>query len=620
MPVNVPTESSSDRKVLRGLLLLFMLVPSALVVKVWPISAAFSDGLALLIGGLLGGVLMLRSDASRFALSPVLALILLFGLALGLSVAVNSYTVPAVWRWYLIFLGFSALLLFGMTEALEQLGIDRFVALLQRCLWYGITFYAVASLLRYYGVLQLLLPSMQASEERMGGMWTQANLNSVTLWLGLLSAVFCCSWQQKRWRLVGSVFLFSWGIACSASRVSWLFAAGLMLWVALVSLPPLRAQETLAKRKLLAATVLAVVPLLFLIPYVNTPLSQWLTEEGLVNRSAAASLVERTELSDTYRTSEWQKLVSAVPDMSVKEFLMGVGPGRYTYFSTQNDDRIPVEALDHGMWGNAHNIFIMVFVEAGLVGLVALLVILGSIGWQILKRPLDNNRLFLAGALGLLFIHSNVEFPLWYAWFLMLFGLLLLPLYKIHKVKNDSRKTKPFVGAVCVLITLIALISVGTSYASFARIALKENHDIDDYMNVVQLSQHGLFGPYASLWRYREFAPVTVDLESQLDEVERVVSWQARDLVMLRQYSLYLMADRLDEACDVATQTARRYPGAAPFMIDHVREKRLAPAAYLPQLQACIEEGLSLRGKTLTAVRIENAKESMAERLRARRP
>jgi hypothetical protein len=55
-------------------------------------------------------------------------------------------------------------------------------------------------------------------------------------------------------------------------------------------------------------------------------------------------------------------------------------------------------------------------------------------------------------------------------------------------------------------------------------------------------------------------------------------------------------------------------------MIDHVREKRLAPASDLPKLQACIEDGLSIRGKTLTGVRIENAKEAMAERLRANQP
>jgi O-antigen ligase len=620
MTSSVSVGRASDTKILQVLLLLFMLVPSALLVKVWPISAGFSDGLALLIGGLLGGVLILRSDTTRFVLSPVLGLLLLFVLALGLSVAVNSYPVPAVWRWYFIFLGFSALLLFGMAEALEQQGTDRFVDLLLRYLWYGATIYAIASLLRYYGVLQLLLPSMQPSGERMGGMWTQANLNSMTLWLGLLAAVFCCSWQQKRWQLVGSVLLFGWGIACSASRVSWLFAAGLMLWVALASLPPLRMTETLAKRKLLAAAVVAVVSMLFLVPLVNAPLSQWLTEEGVVDRSDAHSLVERSEVRDKYRASEWQKLASAAPDMSVKELLVGVGPGRYTFFSTENDNRIPVEALDNGMWGNAHNIFLMVFVEAGLVGLAALLAIFGSIGWQILKRPVDNNRLFLAGAIGLLLIHSNVEFPLWYAWFLMLFGLLLLPLFDNRKAENDSRWTKPFVGAMCVLITVITLVSVGTSYASFGRIAHKQSHDINDFMQVVELSGHGLFGPYASLWRYREFAPVTVDLQSQLDEVERIVHWQPRDLVMLRQYSLYLMADRLDDACDIATQTARRYPGSAPFMIDHVREKRLAPASDLPKLQACIEDGLSIRGKTLTGVRIENAKEAMAERLRANQP
>jgi O-antigen ligase len=597
-----------------------MLVPSALLVKVWPIAAAFSDGLALLLGGLIGGILLLRSDANRFALSPVLGFLLVFILAMGLSIAVNSYAVAAAWHWYLIFLGFSALFLFGMAEALEQLGTDQFVALLMRFLWYGAIVYAILSLLRYYGALQGVIPSLKPSEERMGGMWTQANLNNITLWLGLLAAVFCCSWQQQRWRLASSVLLFGWGIACSASRVSWLFAAGLLIWVALASLPTFRLSETLPKRKLLAGSVFTVVVLLVLTPFVNAPLNQWLTEQGIVNRSTTQALLERDALNDRFRSSEWQKAASAVPDMSVKELLVGAGPGQYARFSSENDHRVPAEALDNGTWGNAHNISIMLFIENGFIGLSVFLAILVSIGWQVLKRPIDTNRLFLTGAVGLLLIHSNLEFPLWYAWFLMLFGLLLLPLYENRLVKNDSRRTKPFVGATCLLITVIMLISVGTSYASFARIALKENHNIDDFMQVVGLSEHSSLGPYASLWRYREFAPVTVDLERQIDEVERVVNWQPRDLVMLRQYSLYLMADRLDDACDVATQTARRYPGSAPFMVDHVREKKLVPAADLPKLQACIEDGLSIRGKTLTGVRIENAKESMAERLRATQP
>lgn len=597
-----------------------MLVPSALLVKVWPIAAAFSDGLALLLGGVVGGVLLLRSDVNRFALSPVLGFLLVFILAVGLSIAANSYAVPAAWHWYLIFLGFSALFLFGMTEALEQLGTDQFVALLMRVLWYGATVYAIISLLRYYGALQGLIPSLTPAEKRMGGMWTQANLNNITLWLGLLAAVFCCSWQQQRWRLAGSVLLFGWGIACSASRVSWLFAAGLLIWVVLASLPTFRLSETLPKRKLLAGSVFTVVVLLVLTPFVNAPINQWLTDQGIVSRSTTEALLERDALNDRFRPLEWQKAVSAVPDMSVKELLVGVGPGQYAWFSSENDHRVPAEALDNGTWGNAHNIFIMLFIETGFIGLSVFLAILVSIGWQVLKRPIDTNRLFLTGAVGLLLIHSNLEFPLWYAWFLMLFGLLLLPLYENRLVENDSRRTKPFVGATCLLITVIMLISVGTSYGSFARIALKENHNIDDFMRMVGLSEHGSLGPYASLWRYREFAPVTVDLERQLDEVKRIVNWQPRDLVMLRQYSLYLMADRLDDACDVATQTARRYPGSAPFMVDHVREKKLAPAADLPKLQACIEDGLSIRGKTLTGVRIENAKEAMAERLRATQP
>lgn len=616
MHLEAQQESNRESNLLRALLLLFMLVPSVLLIKVWPIAAGFSDGLALLLGALLGSVALLRSESGRLVLTPVLGLLLLFVLVLGVSVIVNSYSVPAAWRWYFLFLGFSGLLVFGAAELLEALGTDRYIAIVQRYLWYGVMLYAILSLLRYYGVLQGIFPSFKPSDGRMGGMWTQANLNSLTLWLGVLAAVFHCSWRKQRWQFVCSVLFLGWGIACSASRVSWLFSVSLLLLVGLASFGPFRMMETLAQRRQLAGAVLAVMVLLVIVPFANAPLNQWLTDKGLVDRSTTQGVFERDVLRDKYRTSEWQKVALTVPHMSTKDLLFGVGPGHYSRFSTENDDRIDVKALNNGTWGNAHNIFVMVFVEAGLVGLLVLTFIFVSIGWQILRRPLGANRLFLAGCIGLLFIQSNLEFPLWYAWFLMLFGLLMLPLYENRRAKIDSRLTKPFVGGGCIVITLIVLLSVGTSYASFARIALKQDHEINDFMQLMRLSEHGLFGPYASLWRYREFEPVTVDLEEQIEEVEQVANWQARDLVMLRQYFLYLMDDRLEDACAVGRQTARRYPGAAPFMIDHVREKRRAPESALPRLKECIDDGLSVRGKTLIGVRFDNARKAMEEGLR----
>lgn len=609
-------KNNKEVRLLVVFLSLFVLVPSLAIRRVPLLTSAIPDGLTLLIVGIFSGLLLcFASNRHKLYFSPVLGLLAAFGAAVVVSAVFNSYVYAAGWRWQLIFLSLVALLVFAVTDVSVRLGRVVYVRLLASCLWAGVLVYTVVSLLRYYGLLQWALPAFIPSEGRMGGMWAQANLNTTTLWLGMLAALYCCvAPQNKRqvgehrwwlnWRLVGSVALFGWGIACSASRISWLFAAGLLAMLAVASLPRWRVASIKRFRRHFCGVVVVLVVMFFVVPLLNNPLNQFLTNYGLVNRPDPVSLLERDILHDVHRTTEWEKALLAVPSMSPTELLVGVGPGRYAHFSASHVGLVPATAMNAGLWGNAHNLFVMVFVEEGLLGLAVVLLIVLAIGWRVLRHPMDAETLFLLGSIGLLFIHSNLEYPLWFAWFLALLCLLLLPLFGSAKVSLDSRWLKPAVGSGSLLLTVSLVLTLGVNFWSFATISMKASLSQQDYWTLTAIGKgDSLLSPYATLLKYREFGVNEHRLGPELLEGLRMARWQPRDLVLVREYLLFVAAKQWDTACYVGKNTVWRFPNTAPYMISQAEKRGFVTASSQRKLTECIKSGLAKRGKTLAGVK-----------------
>lgn len=603
--INLKAEPLGSFLPVVAILLLFMLTPALGVLKIWPLSSAVTAGLALLCVGLLFGAMLLIRRDSSFRFNTAVFLFLGLMVALGVSVALNSYAYEATWRWYLVAFIVCLMALVAATE-FKARSPEQFHNKLSFFLWLGCFVYGVVSLLKYYGLLALLFSWGEPEAGRLSGVWGQANLTTTMCWLGLFAGAVVFSQKQRKGWWYASVLMFGWVLACAASRMSWLMLAGLFVLILVSRLRRYRVEGAASAGRLLGGGLALVVVLLFLAPLLNQPLREVLVAVGLLDQSSIASLVNRDVLQDSARLNELSKVFSAAGGFSWSQWVFGVGPGNYPTFSYFADMALPPEGLVAGTWLHSHNIFSMMFVEFGLIGLAVVLAFVVSIAWAALRAPMNLSRFFSIGGIGLLFIHSNLEFPLWYLWFLVLLCLLLTNLFEVRELKGDSAWLKPVVSLSGLLMVVALLLNVGYQYGRITDVAMDPQRDKQDYQALSFLANDSLVGPYAVLRKYRDFAPDSTNLDWQLREVRRMKAWQPRDLVVLREFSLLVLKQDVREACKVAEYSAYRYPRSGPIMLDHSRLAGVLEPAQVAEIANCIEKGLAPRGETILSMQKKN--------------
>lgn len=588
-----------------AILLFFMLTPTMGLLKVWPFSSAVTTGLTLLCVGLLFGIMLLTRRDSSFRFSAPVFLFLGLVVALAVSVSLNSYTYETTWRWYLITFIVCLMALVAASE-LKARSPEEFHNKVSFFLWLGCFIYGLVSLLKYYGLLALVFSWGEPEAGRLSGVWGQPNLTTTMCWLGLFAGAVVYSQRQRKGLWYASVLMFGWVLACAASRMSWLMVAGLFALVLVGRLPRYRTEDTASASRFLGWGLALVVTLLFLVPLLNQPLREILIANGFLEQSSMTSLVNRDVFQDSARLTELSKVFSAAGSFSWNQWLFGVGPGNYPTFSYHADMSMPPEGLIAGTWLHSHNIFTMMFVEFGLIGLALVLAFVASIARAALRAPMNMPQFFSIGGIGLLFIHSNLEFPLWYLWFLVLLCLLLTNLFEVREFKGDSTWLKPVVGLSGLLMVVVLLINVGYQYGRITDVAMNPQRDKQDYQALAFLANDSLMGPYAVLRKYRDFAPESSNLDWQLLEVRKMKAWQPRDLVVLREFSLLVLKQDVQQACVVAEHSAYRYPYSAPIMLDHSVLADVLSPAEVTEIANCIERGLAPRGETILSMQKKN--------------
>ena len=581
-------------------LMIFMLVPMAALLEVWPFPSGLTFGLTLLfVGVFFGTAVGIKRDRIFQYNAGVFFFVAIVG-GLAISVLSGSYTIDATWRWYLISL---IACLFTLVAASELKGCNpkRFHNVLSRYLWLGCLTYGILSILKYYGFLSFFIPNVEPSGSRLTGLWSQSNLTTTMCWLGILAGAVSISGRHRTLWL-GSLLVFGWTLACAASRMSWLMTAGLLLLIFVSRLPRFRTAEAEASSRSLFKGVILVFILLFLVPPINQLIRDALVSIEVLEQGKAVSLAERDTFKENARLTELSKVMVSARDFSSKEWLVGVGPGNYPNFSYRADMSMPPEGLVAGTWSHSHNVFTMVFVEFGLFGLVTLIALVASVAVVGFKPSMNLSRFFSIGGIGLLFIHSNLEFPLWYLWFLILFCLFLTNLFEVRQYRGDSKWLKPGIGIAGLVMIGGLLINTGSQYLQIVQVAMDSRRDRDDFQKLAILANDSLMGPYAVLRKYRDFAPESSNIEWQLREAKRMKAWQPTDLVVLREFSLLVLKQDVKAACIVAGEVAYRYPYSAPIMLDHALIADSLSPSEITRLLNCIEDGLAPRGETISSM------------------
>ena len=245
-----------------------------------------------------------------------------------------------------------------------------------------------------------------------GGM-NQANSYSDYLTLGLASALYLAAKQSKArsWLTIGLAVcaaVLVVGLSLSTSRSIWFYLLALAVLAGLG-----RCQQ---KRGLLTGVAMAMFILMQLIWSMD-----WMPTTTTTSAAHIETSGERfvEHVGDTpIRLHIWQvawQLFKESPWLG-----QGFGQFDWAYFAA--GDPLPEVP---GRIDNAHNLIMQLLAELGLLPVVILLAALGLWLCGFVKVQLSLEGWWLSALLAVLGLHSLLEYPLWYSYFLGIAALLL---------------------------------------------------------------------------------------------------------------------------------------------------------------------------------------------------
>ena len=400
-------------------------------------------------------------------------------------------------------------------------------------------------------VLQLIDPRLGLgfifSSVRGSGNLGQANHLADYLWLGLASAIYLHVQGKIGWPaflLFASILLPC--ASLTGSRSVFLYAAGfalLSIWAAQHFRQPLLWR--IAKLCLLLVPLTIVVQLIPAHIDLGSTLQTSVSGERFFREVSGTS--QRLQLWRTglaiYAQHPW--LGAGIGQFPVSAyFLVGAQPDG-TYL---------------GGGEHAHNLLIQLLAELGPIA-PALVVLLGLRWWfGFIRQEWSAAHWWVAAVLLVLATHSQLEYPLWYTFFLGIAALLL-------GIGSDSgfRPRLSSSGRVSIaLILLLGATTLGTLVSDYGKLerTLNGYGSADEkyswkktLVSLEQLHRESLFYHYVELsYAYQ----LTIDKESLKDKIsvcEMAIRFSPVDIVTFKLAYLLALDGRNEEA-KVALQRA----------------------------------------------------------------
>jgi O-antigen ligase len=487
-----------------------------------PISSFYGEWLAGTLG-LLALLPLLKRNSWQPLEIPQIALVFLGFIALvfiqwSLGMLNSSqYALMAasylIWAFFLAVLG---------SHLRRQLGWERLVTVLA---W----FVLVSGLLNgIFVLLQLIMQNGVAMSfmPKLSGYGAIAQPNHFANHTALALASLFFLYARGHLKLLATLpatlaFLFMFSL--SGSRSTWLYLLAfvilaLVLRALVVGQQGLRAQVEQSQSRRLLRMALIALPLFALVQLAVFFLFNQTSLEKVSSLPTERLLDESVAISGlTIRLHLWQEswqLFMQSPWLGI-----GLGQIRWETFNTFNQD------LAAGMpatFEHAHNLFIHIMTELGVAGLVLLLT--GVVAWLrgFSWKHLSFSSWWLLAMLGVIFIHSMLEYPLWYAYFLGMAAFLLGA-----GEEKTSQVRIAFSGrALVVTILVLGTVHLGSTLAGnqiikhWMYVGLKDGVQ-PEYQEAMFNDLHWvqnktLFAPYVLVLYAHLLTPDETDLQEKL--------------------------------------------------------------------------------------------------------
>jgi O-antigen ligase len=297
----------------------------------------------------------------------------------------------------------------------DSFGVEKLAIVLAFFLLTGAELSALIGVLQHYQWHTPLdaVIVMQISPSMYGNL-AQPNHFADYVALGLTSLGLL--FQQRKLKpayviLLAMPLLF--GLALSGSRSSWLYMmlmAGLAWWWA---------RRDAAMKPLLRYAVLLIAgfALMNVIAQMSFKLG---ADSGTDTLQRIIANSGSGETSGSIRLYMWREAVL----IFLQSPWLGVGFGQFAWHHFELLPSLRANNIT-GLYNNAHNLIFQLAAETGIAGLLALFVSSAIWLYGLRRASLGAAHWWGYTALGVLAIHSLLEYPLWYAYFLAVAALLL---------------------------------------------------------------------------------------------------------------------------------------------------------------------------------------------------
>jgi O-antigen ligase len=245
---------------------------------------------------------------------------------------------------------------------------------------------------------------------------------------------------------------------------------------------------------------------------------------------------------------------------------LGVGFGQFAWHHFQ---LLPVLRANYifGLYNNAHNLIFQLAAEAGLGGLLALFGSLGIWFYGLRRATLSAAHWWGYAVLGVLAIHSLLEYPLWYTYFVAI-AAILLGAFDETRYRLELRNVGRFSLVMILLLGLLLLIQLRSGYVQLKDIlairpvsgnvaeAFQRTRD-----GLVAVHGGSLLSPYAELY-------ILLDTEVNADHIKQKLALGSNVMhfapiapVVYRQAFFLAQDGQLAQAKQLLEQAIWSYPG-----------------------------------------------------------
>ena len=558
-----------------------------------PLTSFYSEWLAFALG-LLAALVLLRREGGNRASFPLLALAPL-GLILVLTLQVALGRVPYAAQALIaaLYLLWASLMLMLGSRLGRELGLT---AVADTVAWFALAggmLSVAAGLIQHYEISMPMnfLVARQESAAVYGNVG-QPNHYAAQLALALASIVYLFGRRRLGAVVVvlcvAAILLL---MAFTGSRSPWLYLAAFTVLALLAR----RLNHDNESHRFARVAV-------WLLP-------GFLVAQGVATLIAPAQGLQVTSAQRVFQVASGidarLQLWSDAWRMFFDAPILGSGWGQFSWHHFLGQGSTGPGAAP-GLFNNAHNLALQLLAETGIIGF---LIVIGPIVIWLLdlrKIEISPGWWWLLAMLAVIGIHSLLEYPLWYAYFLGPAALLAGAGAQRAVDIRFYRALQLTVGA-CILVGVLNLFGVLAPYRDFERLVFTPkggNAGVQDptfESAIARVHREALLTPYVELAFAYGVAVSRDRLRDKLALTARAMHFAPVSVVVYRYALLLALAGKRAAALRQLERSMEAYPADRREVSKELEVlARTYPAEFTPLLELAAAKDAELRARAVS--------------------